>query len=40
MACFTSARVGLTFWSKSALAEITLPGVQKPHCTAPHWAKQ
>jgi len=35
MAALTSARVGDGFWSISALAEITMPGMQKPHCTAP-----
>ena len=29
------SREGSGFWSRSALAEITIPGIQKPHCTAP-----
>ena len=35
MAKAASSRVGSGFTSSSALAEMTMPGMQKPHCTAP-----
>ena len=35
MANAASSRVGFGFVSSSPLAEITMPGMQKPHCTAP-----
>ena len=35
MAKAASSRVGFGFASSSALAEMTIPGIQKPHCTAP-----
>ena len=35
MAKAASSRVGFKFLSSRALAEITIPGMQKPHCTAP-----
>ena len=35
MACLISASVGLGFLSSRALPASTMPGVQKPHCTAP-----
>ena len=39
MAKAASSRVGLGFWSSRPLAHITMPGMQKPHCTAPAWPK-
>ena len=35
MAKAASSRVGSGLTSSSALAEMTMPGMQKPHCTAP-----
>ena len=34
-----SSSSGLGFFSSSAYADINIPGVQKPHCTAPQWVK-
>ena len=35
MADFTASLVGFGFLSRRALAQITIPGIQNPHCTAP-----
>ena len=34
-----SSSLGSLSLSSSAFAAITMPGVQKPHCTAPAWPK-
>ena len=38
IAFFTSDNVGLRLTSSKAFALITIPGIQKPHCTAPTFA--
>ena len=40
MAFFTSCLEGFKFTSSRDLAEMIMPGIQKPHCTAPASAKQ